>query len=166
MCVKIITFITYPMIALILFVSSVSTNRIQAEMMNINHSSIMVMDPWIRSAPPMVKNGAAYFMLHNNSDRDVTIVDVRSPVAKMASMHDVVIENNLTKMVHLKTLTVPSGKMINFSPGGKHLMLIDLQEKLNVDRIFSVTFILESGEKIISEMKVKSGISNSHHHQH
>ena len=159
------TFITYPMVALMLVVSFVSNSNILADM-KMTHSSIMVMNPWIRSAPPMVKNGAAYFILHNSSDKDVTVVDVQSSVAKTASMHDVVVENNLTKMVHLKTLTIPAGKMVNFAPGGKHLMLINLQEKLKVDRVFSVTFILENGEKITSEMKVKSANENSHQHQH
>ena len=162
---KKMTFVTYPMVALMLLVSSISNSNIQAEMA-MAHSSIMVMDPWIRSAPPMVKNGAAYFMLHNSTDIDVTVVDVQSSVAKTASMHDVEIEDDLTKMVHLKSLTIPAGKMVNFAPGGKHLMLIDLQEKLKVGSVFSVTFILGNGEKITSEMTVKSGSGNNHQHQH
>jgi len=132
-------------------------------------SSIMVMNGWVRLSPPVAKNGAAYFMLHNSSDQDVTVIDVQTTVAETAALHDVVVEMSMAKMVHLKELKIPAGKMVNFTPGGKHLMLINLKEKLELGKSISVTFKLSNGEEITSVLKVKSDTKNQsseHEHKH
>jgi len=129
--------------------------------------SIMVMDGWIRLTPPIAKNSAAYFTLHNMSDKAVTLVEVKTEIAETAMMHDVVIDKSMARMVHLPELTIDSGDQVIFAPGGKHLMLVNLTQKLSADQEVKLTFSLKSGEIITTTMKVmKEYQPSSAVHQH
>ena len=151
---------------LILVTSMAISIALQAEMSGKNHKkqqmkmtmkdSLMVMNGWVRLMPPSAKNTAAYFILHNTTDKDVTIVGVSSKVAKMTMMHDVVIENSMAKMIHLDKVTVPAGAQVEFAPSGKHVMIVGLFKKLEADSDVKLMFKLDSGEMITSIMKVKA----------
>ncbi len=129
--------------------------------------SLMVMNGWVRLTPPVAKNSAAYFILHNSSDKDVTIVGVQSEIAKMTMMHDVIIEKSMAKMIHLDKLKVPAGAQVEFAPGGKHLMLVGLKNKLQADGKVKIQFKLANGEVINTMMSVKAEANDmSAGHQH
>ena len=162
---------------LILITSMALSFGLQAEMSGKDHKkqqmkmtmkdSLMVMNGWVRLMPPSAKNTAAYFILHNTTDKDVTIVGVSSKVAKMTMMHDVVIENNMAKMVHLDKVTVPAGAQVEFAPSGKHVMIVGLFNKLEADSDVKLMFKLDSGEMISSIMKVQTTgnpMSDGHNH--
>jgi len=118
--------------------------------------SLMVMNGWVRLTPPVAKNSAAYFILHNTSDKDVTVVGVNTKIAKMTMMHDVVIEKSLARMVHLDKLKVPAGSQVAFAPGGKHVMLVGLTSKLSTDKKVNIQFKLDNGEVINAMMSVQA----------
>lgn len=136
---------------LLLVVFIFCTFNMQAQQAN---QSIMVMDSWVRLTPPIAKNSAAYFTLHNMSNEAVTVVNVRTKIAESAMMHDVVIEKNMLRMVHLEELIIAPGAQVVFAPGGKHLMLVNLTEQLSAGKEVMIIFILKSGEIITAPMQV------------
>jgi len=153
--------------------------NLQAQMLSKEHDShqhqmkmpikqsLMVMNGWVRLTPPVAKNSAAYFIFHNTSDKDVTVVGVSSKIAKMTMMHDVVIEKSMARMVHLDKVKVPAGRQVAFAPGGKHLMLVGLTKKLEAGKDVQIQFELDNGEVINTMMKIKSeGEDMSTGHQH
>ncbi|MCP4414390.1 MAG: copper chaperone PCu(A)C [Gammaproteobacteria bacterium] len=130
-------------------------------------AGLMVMNGWVRLTPPIAKNSAAYFVFHNSSDKDITVVGASSKIAKMTMMHDVVMEKSMAKMVHLDKVKVPAGGQVEFAPGGKHLMFVGLTEKLDAAKDVTVKFTLDSGEVITTVMKVKAeskSMSGGHNH--
>ncbi len=165
---------------LIILATSVAfTISLQADMSDKEHkkhekqmqmpmkASLMVMNGWVRLTPPVAKNSAAYFVFHNASDKDITVVGVSSKIAKMTMMHDVVMEKNMAKMVHLDKVKVPAGGQVEFAPGGKHVMFVGLTEKLDAAKDVTVKFTLDSGEVITAVMKVKAeskSMSGGHNH--
>jgi len=116
---------------------------------------LKVVDPWIRMAPPIAKNGAAYFVLNNTGTDDITVTGVSTPVSETAAMHDAVEHKGMMTMKHLMVLVVPAGETVEFAPGGKHLMLINLTEKLEVGKEFPVHFMLKNGAMVSAGMVVK-----------
>ncbi len=176
---KLFKLATSPLI--ILATSVAFTISLQADMSDKEHknhekqmqmpmpmkASLMVMNSWVRLTPPVAKNSAAYFVFHNTSDKDITVVGVSSKIAKMTMMHDVVMEKNMAKMVHLDKVKVPAGGQVEFAPGGKHLMFVGLTEKLDAAKDVTVKFTLDSGEVITTVMKVKAeskSMSGGHNH--
>ena len=129
--------------------------------------NIIVKDAWVRQTPPVSRNSAAYFILSNTGNMDVTIVHVEASIAEKANMHDFVIKKNMGRMLHLPQLTIPAGEQVVFAPGGKHLMLVNLTEKLELNKDVSVIFTLVDGQKIVSKMpilKAKRDAQKQHHH--
>lgn len=79
---------------------------------------------WIRPAPPGATSMAAYFQLLNTSQEDVVISAVESPSFATVMLHETIVENELTRMEHLDSITIPTGQSLSLAPMGKHLMLM------------------------------------------
>ena len=66
---------------------------------------------------------AGYLVLHNASEENVVITRVSSPEFAGVAMHETVIEDGVTRMRALESLTVPARGEVVFEHGGRHLML-------------------------------------------
>ena len=89
-------------------------------------SSVMVMKAYARaSATPTAETGAAYvsLMAHGEADR---LVAVSTPAAKMAGLHETVLQDGVMKMQHVDALDIPANGQLRMKPGGYHIMLMGL----------------------------------------
>ena len=68
--------------------------------------------------------GVAYLAIDNNGDEDIVIETARSPQFDAVEMHETLIEDGVSRMRPLRSVTVPSGESVRFEAGGKHLMLV------------------------------------------
>jgi len=67
---------------------------------------------------------AGYLTLSNNTANTITIDRVASPEFESVAMHESVLDNGISRMYPLDTVSIPAGKSVQFKPGGKHLMLM------------------------------------------
>ncbi len=98
----------------------------------INFSSnknIEVKDGWIRPAGKGM-NTAFYFKVENNSEKDDTLLSVRSSVAKMVQMHETFSKNGMMGMRQIKAIPIKSKTTLEFKPGGYHVMVMNLNKDL------------------------------------
>lgn len=111
---------------------------------------IEVNNAWIREAPPGATVAALYFDI-NNSGADDYIVSIKSPVSEKAEIHNTEVSPDGTgMMVRLDKVSVGSGETLSFTPGGKHIMLIDLIPVLRPGDVHEVTIDFEnSGQKTV-----------------
>ena len=159
---------------ILLMVSVLFNCNLQADITgNAKNIALVVMDGWVRLTPPIAKNGAAYFTLHNKSAKPITVVDVKTSIAKTAAMHKVEIYMSMVKMVHLEQLIIAAGEKVVFAPGGKHLMLINLTQKLEANKIVEISFILKNGAVVIAKMPIMKNspaapdvVDGQHKHHH
>lgn len=131
-------------------------------------AGVIASNTWIRQVPPVAENTAAYFTLKNKTEKDIRIIGMTTDIAKSATMHDMVIKDEMTSMVAIKSLLIPVGETIEFIPGAKHLMLINLTSKLIENQSIDITFEFEDGTKQIIPMIVRKLApklnSDAHHH--
>jgi periplasmic copper chaperone A len=80
---------------------------------------------WIREAPPSATVLAGYAKFTNLSDRPIRIQSIQSDVFAMIEAHETLVENGVSKMRELTTLEVPAKGAVEFTPNGKHLMLMN-----------------------------------------
>ena len=80
---------------------------------------------WVRLSAVAGRPAAAYFELHGGP-ADTALVGVDSPDASRAEMHESKVENGISTMAPLPQADLPAGKTVAFAPGGKHVMLFDL----------------------------------------
>jgi copper(I)-binding protein len=109
---------------------------------------------WIRAAPPMSMQLAGYALLRNDCATAITVASIRSEDFGMAMIHQTVVENGVSKMRHLDSLTVPAKSTVGFAPGGWHLMLMQPARELKPGDTASLTFRLANGSEIVAAFPV------------
>jgi periplasmic copper chaperone A len=90
---------------------------------------LTITDAWIRATPPGVRAGAAYLTLANAGAAD-RLLGGTTPAARTVEVHTHVEEGGLHRMVRLAELSLPAGETVRLTPGGLHLMLVDVAEPL------------------------------------
>ena len=109
---------------------------------------IEIKDAWIREVPPGATVAALYLEINNNGDED-QILSISTPVSEIAEIHNTQVTSDGTgKMVKLENVSIQPGEKLKFLPGGKHVMLINLNKVLNVGQNYEVTIDFQnSGQK-------------------
>lgn len=86
---------------------------------------LTIADAWLRATPPGARTAAAYLTIANDGPED-RLLGGSTPAARTVEVHTYVADGGLERMVHLPELEVPAGTEVRFTPGGPHLMLVDL----------------------------------------
>lgn len=108
-------------------------------------SEVTIKDAWVRATVPQQMATGAFFQI--KSSKNVRLVSVKTPVAGIAEIHEMKMENNVMKMRAMDYLDLPAGKMVELKPGGFHLMLMDLKAQIKVGATVPLTLVVEDREK-------------------
>lgn len=126
--------------------------------------TLMVDNPTVKTTPPGIENSAAYFHIKNNSDKDITLVDAKSDVAKIVEIHEHAMVDGAMKMQKVKFINIPAKSSVHFKSSGYHVMFIGLNKTIKADDKVDVTLIFDDGtSKKISATAVES---KKHNHKH
>lgn len=91
-------------------------------------AQVTVGDPWIRATVPAQKTAGAFMQLR--SPKATRLVDVQSPVAGRAEVHQMAMEGQTMRMQKVDGIDLPAGQAVSLSSGGYHVMLFDLKQQL------------------------------------
>jgi len=90
-----------------------------------------VMDPWARESPMLQLAGAAYMVIHNNTDADDALVGASSPAAEFVELHlSSMDDEGMMSMNQVTEIPIPAHGDAVLKAGSYHVMLIDLVEPL------------------------------------
>jgi len=116
-------------------------------------ADVTVTDPWARASILVSRPGAAYLTLR--SDADDRLLSATTPVADHVMIHaSETGADAVTRMIHLDVLDLPAGQTVRFAPGGMHLMLMDLADKLAEGERFPLTLTFERAGAITVDVPV------------
>ena len=119
----------------------------------VAHAEVTIKDPWVRATIPQQMATGAFFQIQSSTDRRV--VSVQTSVAGVAEIHEMKMENNLMKMRAVEHLDLAAGKLVEFKPGGYHLMLMDLKKQIKVGDVIPLTLVLEGKDKKRESIEIK-----------
>ena len=102
----------------------------EARPANANIEAVSVSNAYVRGLPPGQKVTAAFMSLSNTAEQALTLQSVSSPVAEKAERHETSQDGVQMQMRKLSTLSIAAGETVIFEPGGKHIMLMGLQQSL------------------------------------
>jgi copper(I)-binding protein len=109
---------------------------------------LSVFDAWIRAAPPDARMLAGYATLKNTGDTPIKLLTVQSDAFRQSSIHETVIEHDVTKMRELPRLDLAPGATIEMKPGGRHLMLLDPRHPIVAGDKIHMVFLLMDGTRV------------------
>jgi len=95
-------------------------------------SDIELTEGWIKQLPPIVPMRAGYIQINNPSALAISIVALHSDAFEKVEMHETMMADDMMKMVELDSIPIPSKSSVQLKPGGKHLMLINPTQSLNI----------------------------------
>lgn len=92
--------------------------------------------------------GAVYFIIRNQSDAEQTIASASVTGAGMAMLHETVTQSGQARMRGAGEVPVPAGGTVAFTPGGLHVMAMDIGGMLEEGAETEVTLTFTSGDKV------------------
>ena len=121
---------------------------------------------YARASIPNVPNSAAFFVIKNNSDKDIAITSANSDAAEKNELHTHIKENKMMKMIKIEKLVVPAKSSLELKSGGDHVMLMGLKKELKVGDEINLELSFSDGDKKKIKVPVKDLASTMHKMQH
>jgi copper(I)-binding protein len=78
---------------------------------------------WVREAPPGARMMAAYLVISNSGDREVSLTGVDSVAFAHVMLHKSETVDGVARMLHQDRIPVPAHGVVKLEPGGYHLMM-------------------------------------------
>ena len=129
-------------------------------------ADIEIEGAYARASIPNAPNSAAFFVIKNNSDKDIAITSANSDIAEKNELHTHIKENEMMKMMKIEKLVVPAKSSLELKSGGDHVMLIGLKKELKAGDEISVELSFSDGGKKNIKVPVKDLASTMHKMQH
>ncbi|MDY6123597.1 MAG: copper chaperone PCu(A)C [Campylobacter sp.] len=121
---------------------------------------------YARASIPNVPNSAAFFVIKNNSDKDIAITGANSDIAEKNELHTHIKENKMMKMIKIEKLVVPAKSSLELKSGSDHVMLMGLKKELKVGDEINLELSFSDGDKKSIKVPVKDLASTMHKMQH
>lgn len=132
----------------------------------IAESALTFEGAWIAEAPPSSRVMVAYMKINNAGDQTAKIVSATSENFKRISFHQTQQENDMAKMKHMSTLTIPAKGQLVLKAGSHHIMLFNPVKKLKAGDQVNLDLKLENGDMVNLVVPVKKQQMDHNSHMH
>lgn len=117
-------------------------------------AGVTVQDPWVRPTVAQQTSTGAFMQI--KSDQATRLVEVSSPIAKTAQVHEMSMSGDVMKMRAVKDLAIPAGKTVELKPGAYHIMLLDLTAQVKAGDTVPLKLVFEGADKKRETVEVKA----------
>ena len=117
---------------------------------------------WIR---PTAKgeNAAVYLTMHNHSTTEDELTGATTTVADVVEVHESKVENDIMQMNKISSLPIAADEEIIFTPGGLHIMLIDIKQELILGEHIGLILHFKNHEDIVVEVHIEDSMPEEDH---
>ena len=111
-------------------------------------------DAWARATVAQQLGTGAFMRI--TSRQGGRLLAVQTPVAKVAEVHEMVMQGDVMAMRAIEALELPPGKSVLLKPGGHHLMLMGLTQQLKAGETVPLTLVIEGRDGQRETVEVKA----------
>ena len=120
----------------------------------LHAQGVDVADAWARTSVQGQKATAAFMKI--TAKQNLQLVAVSSPVAGVVEVHQMKMENDIMRMRAVTGgLDLPAGKTVALTPGGYHLMVMDLKMALPKGSTLPLTLVFKDANGAQSKMDLR-----------
>ena len=110
---------------------------------------VRVVDAWARAVPAVAPVAGGFFTVINTGKATDQLLRVESPIAKRIEIHQMRSDGGVMRMRAQPTgVVVPAQGLLEFKPGGYHLMLIGPTRALIEGGHFEATLVFQRAGKV------------------
>lgn len=106
-----------------------------------------VEDAWVRLPAVPGRPAAAYFTVEGGPAAR-TLHRVTADYAMRAEMHETVGADGRMSMRPLRSVPIPAGEEVEFRPGGRHVMLYDLDRRAKPGATTMLTLVFDGNQRL------------------
>jgi copper(I)-binding protein len=118
---------------------------------------ISVSDPMARPSPLAGGTGGAFMVIRNGGRQADRLRSASTPAASSVELHETVNDNGVMRMVPQPDgWAIEPGAELVLEPGGKHLMLIDLDRPLQAGDMIELTLNFDKAGPVKVAVPVKA----------
>ena len=122
--------------------------------------NVDVKDAWVRTSVQGQKATGAFMKI--TAKEGGTLVGVATPVAGVAEVHEMKMDGDVMRMRALPNgLALPAGKTVALTPGGYHVMLMDLKATLPKDSTIPLTLTFQNAKGEHSQVELKVPVATT-----
>lgn len=118
-----------------------------------NPSGLSIDNAWAK-AGETGKMAAAFGMLKNGSDKEITVLKVSSEYGPM-ELHTTTMVDGAMKMKEVESFAIPAQGSFELKPGGNHFMFMQLSKDLKAGEKVNIKVELKGGETFSFAAPVK-----------
>ena len=131
-----------------------------------NVGAITIRDAWARASMGQAGTSAVYMTLEASGNEGDRLVGAASPVATSAALHRHVVEGGVAKMRPVAAIELAPGTPTVLEPGGLHIMLVGLGQKLVEGGMLPLTLTFEHAGSVELEVPIRGMAASMGHGDH
>lgn len=141
---------------------------VTADSAKFRAGDITVTSPWTRATPGGAKIAGGYLKITNTGKIPDRLVSATTPIAGHVEIHEMSMEGGVMKMRPLADgLSIKPGQSVALTPGGFHMMLMDLKQPLKQGDTLKATLQFEKAGSLDVTFRVEAiGASEDSGHKH
>lgn len=124
-------------------------------LLHADTSNLQFINGWMKQLPPVVPLRAGYLQIKNPDKQDHQIIALQSDAFERVEMHESRMQDGVMHMVELESLLLPAESRLELKPGGKHLMLVNPIQPLNIGDRFNVIVTFADESTISVQLEVR-----------
>ena len=116
------------------------------------NNSVSVKNAWARATVGPQKSTGAFMQIECKTA--LNLIRVESDAAAMVEIHEMKMDSGVMKMREVEKLECASGKPLELSPGGFHVMLMNVHKPVKVGDQVQLQLVFEDKQAKQSRVKV------------
>lgn len=130
-------------------------------------SALLIVTAGCSDPPPLYVDGgyvrlnanpaapsAAYFTIHGGGD-PVVLRNIATEEAVRLEIHESMTQGGMASMKPVEAVDVPAKSTVKLEPGGKHVMLWQINQQALADGKMTFTFTFSNGDRILVDAVVQ-----------
>lgn len=110
-------------------------------------TEIRVENGYVRLPAVAGRPGVAYFTLHGGTE-DTRLLSVTAPSVIKSELHESMTSGQMSSMAPIANVPLPAKAELTFAPGGKHVMLFDINRSVKPGDTMPLIFTFSNNLKI------------------
>jgi copper(I)-binding protein len=128
-------------------------------------AQVTIENAWARATPPGAKIAAGYLTIRNAGAAD-KLISASSPAAEKVEPHITVKDGDVSRMREVKGYAVPAKGTVELTPGGSHLMLVNIKAPLKEGDKVPLVLRFEKAGEVKTELAVRPLGTTGQEHMH
>ena len=123
---------------------------------DVKAGDLVIRQAWSRATPKGAKAGGGYLTIENKGSAPDRLIGGSADFAGSVQIHEMSMDKGVMKMRPVDNgLTIDPGKTVKLTPGGYHLMIMDLKAPLKQGDKMPVTLEFEKAGKVTVSLDVE-----------